>query len=122
VAAAATYRAGMAYYRESKRAEYDQGMAGEAVNKFNDFVVLFPDDRRVKEAQRIVGELRTEQARGSFKIAKYYEKKKRWDGALVYYSDVINKDADCPYAAEAKRRIEVLRARKAEATEKAAKK
>ena len=41
------------------------------------------------EAQKIIDGLKTEQARGALKIAQFYEKKKRWDGALVYYNEVL---------------------------------
>ena len=36
--------------------------------------------------------LRYEQAQGAMKIAKFYEKKKQFDGALVYYNEVLLKD------------------------------
>jgi outer membrane protein assembly factor BamD (BamD/ComL family) len=42
-------------------------------------------------------------------IARYYEKKRQWSGALVYYNEVLIKDPDSPMAGEAKRRIEFLK-------------
>jgi hypothetical protein len=42
-------------------------------------------------------------------IARFYEKKRMWSGALVYYNEVLIKDPESPFAAEAKRRIEFLK-------------
>jgi outer membrane protein assembly factor BamD len=109
VAADATYKAGLAYARQAGTAEYDQGIAQKAIITFNDFIALFPDDPRIPEAQKKIDSLKTEQARGAYKIAKYYEKTRRPEGALVYYNDVLIKDPNSTYAGEAKQRIEILR-------------
>jgi outer membrane protein assembly factor BamD (BamD/ComL family) len=101
----------MAYNRQAKTAEYDQSVAGQAIAALSDFMILFPSDSRVPEAQKTVASLKTEQARGSFKIARFYEKKRQWNGALVYYNEVLLKDPESSYAAEAKRRIEALKPR-----------
>lgn len=113
IAAEAMYKAGMAYQRQAKTAEYDQSVAGQAIAALSDFVILFPNDARVPEAQKTIATLKTEQARGSFMIARFYEKKRQWDGALVYYNEVLLKDPESSYAAEAKRRLEALRQRAA---------
>lgn len=111
VAAAALYKAGLAYYRQARKAEYDQGAAGQAIGVFTDFVALYPEDARVDEVRKIIESLRLEQARGSFNVARFYEKKRRWDGALVYYNDVVAKAPESRYAQEAKQRIDVLKAK-----------
>ena len=113
IAAEAMYKAGMAYNRQAKTAEYDQSVAGQAIAALSDFVIVFPNDARLPEAQKTVATLKTEQARGSFMIARFYEKKRQWDGALVYYNEVLLKDPESSYAAEAKRRLEALRQRAA---------
>ena len=71
-----------------------------------------PHDPRVAEAQKTISELHTEQSRGNFSIAHYYEKKKRWDGALIYYNEAVLKDQNSKFADEARRRIELIQARK----------
>jgi outer membrane protein assembly factor BamD (BamD/ComL family) len=88
---------------------------------FTDFDTLYPDDPRVQQTRQIISSLRTEQARGSFEIARYYEKRRRFNGALIYYNDTVSKDAGSKFADEAKKRIEVLKkyqAAKAVATRK----
>ncbi len=111
VAADATYKAGLAYNKQAKTAEYDQGIAGKAIATFTDFIALYPQDPRVPAAQKIIDGLKLEQAQGSFKIAQYYEKTKRWKAAQVYYNEVLVKDPNSPFAAEAKLRIDILKIR-----------
>jgi len=105
VAADALYRAGLALQEQAQKAEYDQGAAGDAIDTFTDFIALFPDDKRVPQAQTTIDALRTEQARGALQIAQYYDKRRRVAAALIYYNEVIVKDANSGYAQEAKQRI-----------------
>jgi outer membrane protein assembly factor BamD len=111
VAADALFKAGEAYLKQAKTAEYDQNVAGQAISTFTDFMTLYPEDPRVPEAQKKIATLRTEQARGSFIVAKFYEKKKHWDGALVYYNEVLIRDPQSKYAEDARRRIEEIKKR-----------
>jgi outer membrane protein assembly factor BamD len=111
VAAEAVFLSGRAYYKQALKADYDQSVAGQAISTFGDFVALFPDDPRVPEAQKIASSLKTEQARGAFATARFYEKKKKWSAAMIYYNEVTLKDPNSPYAAEAKKRLEEIRAR-----------
>lgn len=116
VAADALYKAGQAYLKQAKTAEYDQSVAGQAIATFTDFMTLHPEDARVPEAQKQIALLRTEQARGSLLVARFYEKKRQWDGALVYYNEVLIRDPQSSYADEAKRRIEQIKQRTAKPT------
>ena len=109
VAADALYKAGQAYTKQAKTAEYDQNSASKAIETFSSFAALYPEDARVREVEKIILDLKTEQARGALKIARFYEKKKQWDGARVYYNEIVNIDPNSKFAEEAKRRIEVLK-------------
>ncbi len=111
VAADALYKQAMAYNKQAQTAEYDQNTAGQAISTFTDFMTLYPNDPRVSQAQKIITSLKTEQARGSFQIAKFYERYKRWNGALVYYNEVVLLDPSSPYAAPARKRIDELKKR-----------
>ncbi|HEY6166588.1 MAG TPA: outer membrane protein assembly factor BamD [Verrucomicrobiae bacterium] len=111
IAAESLYRAGLAYQKQAQKAEYDQSIASQAISTFTDFISLYPNDLRVSQATKIIGELKFEQARGALDVAQYYEKKKRRDGALVYYNEVIIKAPNSDYAELARERIAVLKAR-----------
>src|SRR5580658_6813300 len=108
VAVEALYKAALAYNKQAHRAEYDQSVAGQAISAFTDFMALFPNDPRVADAQRMIGQLKSVEAEGNFKVAKYYEKNKQWLGALVYYNEVLIKNPSSPLAGQARQRIEVL--------------
>ena len=111
IASDALYKAGLASLKQSKTADYDQNAAGNAISTFSDFAALHPDDKRIPETQKRIEELKTEQARGAYMVAKFYEKKKKWSGALIYYNEVLVKDPNCKFAAEARQRITDIKKR-----------
>ncbi len=111
VASEAVFRAGMAHLKEAKTADYDQSVASKAISTFGDFTTLYPNDPRVSDAQKRIESLRTEQARGSFDTAKFYEKRRKWRAAAIYYNDAMNKDPSSGYADIARLRIEELNKR-----------
>jgi outer membrane protein assembly factor BamD len=111
IASEALFKAGFAYYKQAKKAEYDQSVAGQAISTFDDFITLYPDDPRAREAQSLKGALKTEQSRGSFEVARYYEKKKRWQGALIYYNEAYLRDPNSQYAEQARQRIDAIKKR-----------
>jgi len=112
VSSDAMYKAGLAYMKEAKTSEYDQTVASKAIATFTDFATLHPDDTRVSETQKRIDSLRTEQARGSFQTAQFYEKRKKWDAALIYYNEVLLKDPSSSYAEDARVRIIDIKKRK----------
>jgi outer membrane assembly lipoprotein YfiO len=111
IAADALYHAGVAYQRQAGTADYDQSIAGQSIASLNDFMTLFPEDKRGAEARKIMVSLKAEQARGNFKIAQFYEKRKRWNGALVYYNEVVLQVPGSPAADQARHRIDALKQR-----------
>ena len=118
VASDAFYRAGMAHLQQAEEAKHDQSAAGKAINAFTDFIALYPTDERVAESQKRIIDLYRVQASGSYRIARYYEKRRRYDGALIYYNEVVDlytrfvKEPTAPLAEEARERITVLSAKR----------
>jgi outer membrane protein assembly factor BamD (BamD/ComL family) len=117
IASDALYRRGVAYQKQASTAEYDQGTAGQAIAAYTDFITLYPDDKRVPDAQKAIVALKAQQVEGNFMVAQFYEKNKvlnaaqRRDGALVYYNQVLQLDPNSPFAAQARQRIEQLKPR-----------
>ncbi|MFZ9853916.1 MAG: outer membrane protein assembly factor BamD [Limisphaerales bacterium] len=109
VAADATFKAGKAWEKQALRAEYDQSKAGAAIDLFKDFIELYPDDKRVADANSSISILRVEQARGAYETGRFYERNKRWLGAVVYYNESLQRDANSPFAEQCRQRIEVLK-------------
>ncbi|HZF02070.1 MAG TPA: tetratricopeptide repeat protein [Methylomirabilota bacterium] len=111
IASDALFREGLAYQKQATAAEYDQGTAGKAIAAYTDFITLYPDDQRVPEAQKSMSALKAVQVAGNFKIAQFYERGKKWAGAVVYYNEVLQLDPNSPYAAPARQHIELLKPR-----------
>ncbi|MGH8022650.1 MAG: tetratricopeptide repeat protein, partial [Limisphaerales bacterium] len=111
IAADAIFREAQSYREEAAKAEYDQSTAEQAIETFTDFITLFPGDKRVPQAQKAITELKSDQVHGAFEVAQFYENSHKWDGAAVYYNEVLQLDPNSPYAATARRRIEVLKPR-----------
>jgi outer membrane protein assembly factor BamD len=111
IAADAIFREAESYRKESGTSEYDQGTAEQAIEAFTDFMTLFPDDKRVPQALKAIASLKAQQVRGAFEVAQFYEKSKKWDGAAIYYNQVLQLDPNSPYAVPARQRIEALKPR-----------
>ena len=111
IAADALYREGVSYQKQAATAEYDQSMAGKAIEAYSDFCTLYPDDKRVAEAQNAIVKLKAEQVRGNYMIAQFYESSKKWAGAIVYYNEVLQLDPNSSLAPLARARIDALKPR-----------
>jgi outer membrane protein assembly factor BamD len=111
IAADALYRQGISYGKEAGTAGYDQGTADQAIATFTDFIAFYPEDRRVPYAQRFITALKAQQVQGNFQIAEFYEKSRKWDGAVIYYNEVLQLDPNSHFAALARQRIETLKPR-----------
>ncbi len=109
VASEALFKAGLAYQKQAQSAEYDQSTAGQAIDTFSYFMTLYPNDSRVPEGEKIIASLKSEQARGNFVTAQFYEHGKHWKGALIYYNEVVIQDPKSPYAAISLQRINALK-------------
>ena len=109
VASDAIFRAGQAWEKQALRAEYDQSKAGSSIDLFKDFIELYPDDKRVPKAEEAIAVMRLEQARGAFETGRFYERYKRWLGAVIYYNESLQRDANSPYAEQCRQRIEILK-------------
>ena len=72
-------------------------------------ITLFPEDKRVPEAKRIIASLKNEQARGNFKIAEFYVSRKQWNGALIYYNEVLINGGNSPMATVSRERIDLIK-------------
>ena len=72
-------------------------------------MTLYPDDTRVLQGEQIIATLKTEQARGNFETAKFYEGKKMWRAASIYYNEVLIKDPKSSFATISLQRITALK-------------
>ncbi len=105
----AYFNIGLAYYRAATRAEYDQGYANKAVDAFNEYRTKYPGATKADIAREHITKVQTDQARGLFEVARFYDRQKEIAGALVYYNELIARHPKSSYSEEAKQRVEVLR-------------
>jgi outer membrane assembly lipoprotein YfiO len=108
-AADALYKAGLAYNKQARTAEYDQNTAGQAISTFTDFMTLYPDDPRVAESEKAISALKSEQARGNYEIARFYDKGHHYKSAQIYYNEVLIQDPNSPIAAASLKRLAELK-------------
>ena len=108
IAAEGLFAAAAAYQRQSLDAEYDQGVTEKAIDSYSDFIALYPNEEKVAAAREQIKAMKVDQARGSLKIARYYEKKGKLAGANVYYNEVKDLAPGTDYAEVALQKIAEL--------------
>lgn len=96
----------------SRGPEYDQGAAGEAKQKFEEFVKEHPDAVLSQEAEKNITRLKNKEAQSAYDIAVFYEKQKAYTAAKVYYEEILQKYPDTVWAKIATLRLKALEIRK----------
>jgi outer membrane protein assembly factor BamD (BamD/ComL family) len=92
----------------SRGPDYDQGAAGEAKEKFEEFVREHPDAVLSRDAEKSIEQLKEKEAESNYNIACFYEKQKAYEAAKIYYDEVVNNYPDSPWAAKAVERIQLM--------------
>ncbi len=101
----AQFQIGLAYRKEAARAEYDQNAANQAITAFTDYTTRYPRTENVAKAEQYRVALKTEQSKGLFRVAQFYEKNKNYKAALIYYNEVIAQNPKSDWAANAQKKI-----------------
>jgi len=96
----------------SKGPSYDQGATKEAKEKFEEFVKEHPDATLSGDAQNNIERLNEQEAEGSYKIGRFYEKQKAYEAARIYYNEVINNYSKSTWAARALERLQIMERKK----------
>ena len=105
---AARYQIALADAARSGGAHYDQKITKSAVSEFKDFVEQYPDAELSKNAKNKITQLRDKEAENNFHIAQFYEKRKQYKSAKIYYQVVVDDYASSPWATKALNRIREL--------------
>ena len=109
-AADAQYQIGYVYLMESRTA-YDKSAAEKAQDAFNDFLARYPTSEKAAQAQDNLKILQNRENTGAVQIAKYYDKKKDYKAAYIYYNEVLKEQPGTPDAKYAEVRISALKAK-----------
>lgn len=99
------YQIGAAYNRASNKAEYDASAADKAVEAFQEYLARYPKGAHVADAEKMIAKLQTEQARGMYEVARFYEKSHKPKAAMIYYNELIARFPESKFTDIAKRRV-----------------
>lgn len=102
----AMYGLAMCYYEQALPAAYDQTIARKAIEQFELFMEMYPDDPKGKEARAKIAELREEMANQQLAIAGFYDREERPVSARVYYQSIVAKYPGTRAATQAKEKLE----------------
>jgi outer membrane protein assembly factor BamD len=93
---------------------YDQGATREAISYFEDFLILFAENEKVKQAEEGLADMEDVYARSKLVIGQYYFKYRRWyQAAEIFFNEAITTAPDSPAADTARAylaQIESIRA------------
>jgi len=104
----AQYEIAICSLQASKPAAYEQETTEKAIKEFEDFVDESPPDDLKQEAQRAIVELQDRRAKHDYNIAKYYESRREYVSALIYYKSVVNDYPGTEWAKLSETQINVI--------------
>lgn len=111
IAADAQYQIGYLWFTAARDGTEDLNAAARAETAFQDFLFRHPRSEKAAQARENLARLDRKQTNSAFEIAKFYDKKKNYRAAVIYYNDVIRQQPGSTQGDRAKRRIDELRAK-----------
>ena len=85
---------------------YDQASTKQAITYFEDYMILFPGDAGMAQAEKGLSDMKTVLARSKLTIAEYYYKyRKNYKAAKVFYNEAITVYPDSAVAKEAREKL-----------------
>ncbi len=93
----AVYKTAMSLYELSPSYDRDQEYTYKAIDAFQDFQRLYPDDSLFKQVSNYIDKLREKLGLRSFNTAEIYRKMESFKSAVVYYDAVIEEFPDTKY-------------------------
>ena len=104
----AKFQIAQASLKGTFRAGYDQSPTAQAIKELEEFVEKNQSSTLSAEALERLQTLRQRRAQHDFEVAQFYEQRKAYESALVYYEGVVQDYADTDWAARALARIQLL--------------
>lgn len=111
LAADAQYQIGYIWYNAAKTGAQDPAAITKARTGFQDFLFRYPHSEKAPQARENLRRLENKQTSDSFGIAKFYDKRKNYRAAVIYYNEVIRQQPDSPQGEHAQKRVNELRAK-----------
>ena len=111
IAADAQYQIGYIWYEAARLGTNDQAATEKARNAFEDFLFRYPKSEKTAQAREDLEHLQQKSTGDAMKVAKFYDKKKAYRAAVIYYNEVIHDQPGSPASAEARKRVDQIRAK-----------
>ncbi len=90
------------YYASTLPPAYDQSPSRLTINAIEDFTQRYPGDERVDELEEKRREMRENIAQQRLKTARFYEKRRQFDSAHIYYEILVDEFGDTEAAESAR--------------------
>ena len=87
---------------------YDQAPTEMAIRELQAFVREYPGSELAKDAEGRLESLQERRAQHEYDVAKFYEERKEYSAALIYYEMVIQQYAQTSWASQAAERVQAL--------------
>lgn len=107
----AKYEVSFCTYRMSLKPSYDQEPTEEAIKGFEEFVKVREQSDTVKDAEKALLTLQERKAESLYNTARFYEKSKHYESAIVYYKEALNSYPKTSWAKKAFAKITELEKR-----------
>jgi outer membrane protein assembly factor BamD len=111
IAADAQYQIGYIWYEAARRGTNDRAAVEKAHDGFEDFLFRYPKSEKATQARENLERLQQKSTGDAMKIAKFYDKKKSYRAAVIYYNEVIHEQPGSAASAEAQKRVDQIRAK-----------
>jgi len=102
------FNIGVCYYAEALSSDYDAGELNRSIHHLTRFTRRFPEDPNRTEAEEKIRELIDHKAEKAYDIADFYNSPDSYNGARLYYQDVIDKYPESRYAVLAANKLAEL--------------
>jgi len=104
----AKYEIANCAYNASLKPDYDIEPTNKAIAAFEDFSRANSSEELSVEAGKTIQRLKNRTAEKSMATARFYERQKHYDSAIIYYQEVLDELPDSSSAPEARKKIEEL--------------
>ena len=94
----ARYQLAMCYYNLSPKYDLDQIYTHYAISEFQNYLELYPNDKKASDAESKIKELKNKLAYKELKSGDLYSKMGDYKAALYYYEHVLQDYFDSDYA------------------------
>jgi outer membrane assembly lipoprotein YfiO len=105
----ARYEVANCAYKASLKPDYDIEPTNKAIKAFEEVAQTGTNQDLSQEASKAIQRLRDRSAEKSMSVAKFYETQKRYESAIIYYQDVVDRFPDSSLSGQAKAKIEELK-------------